>query len=123
MTVAFGTTKSLPSKPVNITAHIERVGFEGYGMMIAEIGLPPGADVDRASLESAVSASDYELNHYEVLPDKVLIYLWPKQSCLTLHFRFTLRYAIDALSAPSTVYDYYNSDARFELSPTRFKTQ
>jgi len=123
MTVAFGTTKPLPGKPVNVTAHIERVGFEGYGMMIAEIGLPPGADVDRASLESAVSASDYELSHYEVLPDKVVIYLWPKAGGLTLHFRFTLRYAIDALSAPSDVYDYYNPDARFDLSPTRFKTQ
>jgi hypothetical protein len=123
MTVAFGTTEPLPGKPVNVTTHIERIGFEGYGMMIAEIGLPPGADVDRASLESAVSSSDYELNHYEVLPDKVLIYLWPKAGGLTLHFRFTLRYALDALSAPSAVYDYYNPDARFDLSPTRFKTQ
>ena len=58
MTVTFGTTNPLPGKPVDVTAHIERIGFEGYGMMIAEIGLPPGADVDRASLESAVSASE-----------------------------------------------------------------
>jgi hypothetical protein len=123
MTVVFSTTEPLPGKPVNVTTHIERIGFEGYGMMIAEIGLPPGADVDRASLESAFSSSDYELNHYEVLPDKVLIYLWPKAGGLTLHFRFTLRYALDALSAPSAVYDYYNPDARFDLSPTRFKTQ
>jgi hypothetical protein len=123
MTVAYRTTNPLPGKSIDVTAHIERIGFEGYGMMIAEIGLPPGADVDRASLESAVSASNYELNHYEVLPDKVLIYLWPNAGGLTLHFRFTLRYAIQALTAPSAVYDYYNPDARLDLSPTQFKTQ
>jgi CD109 antigen len=122
MTVTFATTKPLPGKPIEVTAHIERIGFQGYGMMIAEIGLPPGADVDRASLESAVAASDYQLNQYEVMPDKVLIYLWPKAGGLTLHFQFTLRYAIDALTAPSSVYDYYNPDARFDVPPTAFKT-
>ena len=122
MTIAFGTTKPVPGRSVEVTAHIERVGFQGYGMMIAEIGLPPGADVDRASLESAVAASDYQLNQYEVMPDKVLIYLWPKAGGLTLHFHFALRYAIDALTAPSSVYDYYNPDARFDISPTRFKS-
>jgi len=123
MTVAFGTTKPLPGRPVNVRAHIERIGFKGDGMMIAEIGLPPGAEVDRPSLESAASANDSELKHYDVLPDKVLIYLWPKAGGLTLHFHFTLRYPINALSAPSAVYDYYNPDARFDLSPARFKTQ
>ena len=85
--------------------------------------VPPCADVDRASLESAVSASDYQLNHYEVLPDKVLIYVWPRAAGLMLHFHFALRYAIDALTAPSSVYDYYNPDARFDLQPTRIKTR
>ena len=123
MTVAYSATNPEPAKPVEVTAHLERIGFEGYGMMIAEIGLPPGADVDRATLESAVSASDYQLNHYEVLPDKVLIYLWPNAGGLTLHFLFTLRYSIDAQTAPSSLYDYYNPDARLDLSPTRISTK
>jgi hypothetical protein len=123
MTVAFDTTTPSPGNHANVTAHVERIGFQGYGMMIGEIGLPPGADVDRASLESAVTASDYQLSHYDVLPDKVLIYVWPKAGGLTLHFRFTLRYAIDALSAPSSIYDYYNPDARFDLKPTRIRTR
>jgi hypothetical protein len=123
MTVAFGTTTPSPEKQVDVTAHFERVGFQGYGMMIGEIGLPPGSDVDRASLESAVAGSDDQFNHYEVMPDKVLIYLWPKAGGLTLHFHFTLRYAIDALAAPSSVYDYYNPDARFDAKPARFKTR
>ncbi|HEY8459107.1 MAG TPA: MG2 domain-containing protein [Blastocatellia bacterium] len=35
----------------------ERIGHRGYGMMLAEIGLPPGADVDRESLERAAKES------------------------------------------------------------------
>ena len=53
MHVAFSTTTPLIGKAVDAAVHIERLGFRGYGMMIAEVGLPPGADVDRASLEAA----------------------------------------------------------------------
>src|SRR6185436_869274 len=63
-----------------ITCYVkaERVGFRGYGMMLAEIGLPPGADVDRASLETAVKGSGWSISQYDVLPDRVVVYLWPR---------------------------------------------
>jgi hypothetical protein len=35
----------------------------GYGVTLAEIGLPPGADVDRESLERAAQESGWTLNH------------------------------------------------------------
>jgi hypothetical protein len=40
-----------------------------------------------------------------------------------LYIALTLRYAIDALTAPSALYDYYNPDARLDLAPTHFKTR
>ena len=120
LSVAFDNKSAAPNTPIHATAHIERLGFRGYGMLIAEIGLPPGADVDRASLETAVAASGGTLNHYEVLPDRLLVYLWPDAGGSDLHFTFTLRYAIDALTAPSAVYDYYNPDARLDVPPQRF---
>ncbi len=120
MTVAFSTTHPRPGQAVTATAHVERIGFRGYGMLIAEVGLPPGVDVDRASLESALAASGYQLNHYDVLPDRVLFYLWPRAGGLDLKFKFTLRYAVDALTAPSLVYDNYNPDSRLALVPQRF---
>ncbi|NJM53847.1 MAG: hypothetical protein HC846_10930 [Blastocatellia bacterium] len=40
-----------------------------YGMILAEIGIPPGADVDRNSLEKARTASN--LSNYDILPDKI----------------------------------------------------
>jgi hypothetical protein len=46
------------------------------------------ADVDRASLESAMDASGWQVSHYEVLPDRVLVYLWPRTGAITLRFCF-----------------------------------
>jgi hypothetical protein len=48
---------------------VERVGFAGYGMMIAEVGLPPGVEVDRESLEDTKQNG---VDGYEVQPDRVV---------------------------------------------------
>jgi hypothetical protein len=98
----------------------ERVGFRGYGMMMAEIGLPPGSEVDRESLEKARGAG---VDGYEVQPDRVVFYLWPKAGGATFDFSFRPRFAIDALSAPSTLYDYYNPEANATVLPVRFTVQ
>ncbi|HKC85875.1 MAG TPA: hypothetical protein VKG02_07875, partial [Blastocatellia bacterium] len=102
----------------------ERVGHQGYGqgfgMMLAEIGLPPGADVDRESLELAAQESGWSLNHYDVLPDRVIAYLWPQAGGLKFSFKFKPRYGVKAQTAPSTLYDYYNPEARVALAPSRF---
>ena len=58
----------------------DRVGPAVYGMMLAEIGLPPGADVDRASLDSAMKNSGWAMSRYDVLPDRVVFYFGPAQA-------------------------------------------
>ena len=98
----------------------ERIGFRGYGMMMAEIGLPPGAEVDRESLEKARGTG---IDGYEVQPDRVVFYLWPKAGGAAFNFSFRPRFAIDALSAPSTLYDYYNPEANATVLPVRFAVQ
>ena len=101
----------------------ERVGYRGYGhefgMMLAEIGLPPGADVDRESLERAAKESGRDLNHYDVLPDRVIAYLWPRAGGVKFSFKFKPRYGIKAQTAPSALYDYYNPEARVVIAPSR----
>jgi uncharacterized protein YfaS (alpha-2-macroglobulin family) len=101
----------------NVTA--ERVGHRGYGMMLAEIGLPPGADVDRESLEQSARESGWSLNHYDILPDRVIVYLWPRAGALKFAFKFKPRYGVKAQTAPSALYDYYNPEARVTLAPSR----
>jgi hypothetical protein len=89
-------------------------------MMIAEIGLPPGADVDRRVLDEVVSNSGWTVSHYDVLPDRLVLYLWPKAGGTKLTFAFHPRYGLKARTAPSVLYDYYNPEALVALPPADF---
>lgn len=109
-------------QPVTCTVTAERIGHRGYGMLVAEVGLPPGNDVDRSSLDRAVSNSGWTVCKYDVLPDRVVVYLWPRAGGATFSFRFTTRYGIEAMAAPSSVYDYYNPESNVVLQPPRFKS-
>ncbi|MBS1797074.1 MAG: carboxypeptidase regulatory-like domain-containing protein [Acidobacteria bacterium] len=104
---------------VNCTVEAERVGFRGYGMLLAEIGLPPGADVSRESLEKAFAA-DWSLSRYDILPDRIVVYMWARAGGTKFDFSFRPRYAIDAQTPASILYDYYNPEAKATLTPLRF---
>jgi A-macroglobulin TED domain/Alpha-2-macroglobulin family/MG2 domain/Carboxypeptidase regulatory-like domain/A-macroglobulin receptor binding domain/Macroglobulin domain MG3 len=106
-----------------ITCHVEaeRLGFNDYGMLLAEIGLPPGADVDRSSLETALQ--DWTITQYDILPDRILLYLWPRGGGVKLDFQFRSRFGIAAKTAPSVLYDYYNPDARVIVPPVKFRVK
>ncbi len=88
--------------------------------MLAEIGLPPGADVDRASLDTAMKGADWSISQYDILPDRVVVYLWPRAGGTKFDFNFRPRFALNAQTAASIVYDYYNPEARAIVAPTRF---
>ena len=92
--------------------------YERDGMILAEIGLPPGADVDRAGLEKA--RAENRFSSFDVLPDKILIYAAAQSFPLDFSFKFNLRYGIKAQTAPSLVYDYYNEEARTVVAPIEF---
>jgi hypothetical protein len=42
-------------QPISCTVSARRFGAQNYGMMVAEVGLPPGADVDRPSLSKLLA--------------------------------------------------------------------
>jgi uncharacterized protein YfaS (alpha-2-macroglobulin family) len=100
----------------------ERIGFKGYGMMLAEVGLPPGAEVDRASLEAAKENGD-GVSSYEVLPDRVVFYVWPQAGGGKFEFSFRVRYGMQSWNAPSSLYDYYNPEAAAVVRPVKFAIQ
>ncbi|MBV8860038.1 MAG: carboxypeptidase regulatory-like domain-containing protein [Acidobacteria bacterium] len=120
LSVGYDHTDAGVSEEVTCSVSAERVGHMGYGMLLAEVGLPPGADVDRASLERAAAESDWSLDSYDVLPDRLVVYLWPRGGGTRFKFKFRPRYGLKALTAPSQLYDYYNPEARTVVAPTRF---
>ena len=91
--------------------------------MIAEIGLPPGADVDRKVLDDVIRNSGWTISHYDVLPDRLVLYLWPHAGGTKLTFKFRPRYGLKARTAPSVLYDYYNPEAQVALPPADFNVQ
>lgn len=121
--VQFDHLSAAPSDSIHCTVHAERVGFRGYGMVLAEVGLPPGADVDRSSLDSAVTDSGWDLQSYEVQPDRVVFYLWPRAGGTTFSFSLKARFPMKAQSSESVLYDYYNPQARVSVPPMRFVIQ
>lgn len=104
---------------INCTVAAERIGFKGYGMLLAEIGLPPGAEVSRESLEKAF-ADDWSLSRYDVLPDRIVVYMWAKAGGSNFNFSFKPRYAINAKTPASKIYDYYNEESNGTVAPLSF---
>jgi A-macroglobulin receptor len=86
--------------------------------MLAEVGLPPGAEVERASLEAAKESGE-GMSSYEVLPDRVEFYIWPTAGGSKFEFAFRVRYGMESWSAPSSFYDYYNPEAA-AVMPVKF---
>ncbi|HZG51064.1 MAG TPA: MG2 domain-containing protein [Pyrinomonadaceae bacterium] len=123
LTVGFDRTTAATGDTVTCRVAAERIGHRGHGMLLAEVGLPPGADVDRASLELAMKESGWEFSHYDVLPDRLVVYLWPRAGGTKFEFTFRPRFGLAAKSAPSVVYDYYNPEARAVVAPTKFNVR
>jgi hypothetical protein len=120
--VRFDRTNGKLSDEFTGSVEVER-GSVGAGMLLAEIGLPPGAEVNRASLEQALRSAG-SLYRYEIQPDRIVAYLWPAgKSVARFQFTFRARFALDARTAPSRLYDYYNPDAQTVVAPTRFIVQ
>nr|MDQ3745473.1 hypothetical protein [Acidobacteriota bacterium] len=120
LSVAYDRASGAVNEDVTCSVEAERVGHSGYGMLLAEVGLPPGAEVDRASLERTMKESGWSINSYDLLPDRLVVYLWPAGGGTRFSFKFRPRYGLDALTAPSQLYDYYNPEARTVVAPTRF---
>jgi hypothetical protein len=120
MQVHFGTLAAAVNQPVACDVAISRPSFRGYGMMIAEIGLPPGAEVDRGVLEDIVGDAKSGVDSYEVAPDHVTFYVWPRAADVKFRFLFRPRFEMKARASQSALYDYYNPDERVVLAPGSF---
>lgn len=111
--------KARVGNPIDCSVGIRRFGSNSYGMLLAEVGLPPGADVDRVALGKLLD--NWTISRYELQPDRIVFYIWSwKAEGTHFTFRFTPRYAIRAKAAPATLSDYYNPDMKSVLTPQTF---
>ncbi|HWY67559.1 MAG TPA: alpha-2-macroglobulin family protein [Terriglobales bacterium] len=119
----FGTHCNLSNLQVGAETQcfvsVKRFGASRWGMLLAEVGLPPGAEVERASLKQLISNG--QISRYELQPDKLIFYLWSwRAEGEEFSFKMKLRYPVNAQSAASQLMDYYNPDLQVVLAPQKF---
>jgi hypothetical protein len=120
LNVSCDRTRLEVGAKVTCSVLTERIGSAGHGMMIAEIGIPPGVDVDREGLQKQMSGNGWDLSSFDVLPDRIVAYVWPRAGGTKFSLSFTPRMAVEAQAAPHTLFDYYNPDASVTVAPDRF---
>jgi hypothetical protein len=116
----FSSREAAVNQAVTCNVLVSRPAFRGYGMMIADIGLPPGAEVDRGTLQSIVDDSKSGVDSFEVAPGHVTFYVWPRAADSRFQFVFRPRFAMKARGEQSVLYDYYNPDERVVKEPETF---
>ena len=119
LNVKFDKTEAKINDEITCRVEAARIGFRGRGMLLAEIGIPPGAEVDRRSLQAALAG--HSIQQYDVLPDRVVVYLWPTANSVSFTFTFRARFGLNAKSSASIIYDYYNPEAAVVVPPSVFK--
>ncbi len=122
--VGFNRTESKVGETIECHASIRRHNWPfgvPQGMALLEIGLPPGAEVERDSLEEEMARLGWRLGKYELAPSRLTAYVWPSgERSIDFTFRFRPLLKMDAVTPASTIYDYYNPSALAKLAPVRF---
>jgi hypothetical protein len=116
--VAYDKTTANISEVVTCEVGIVPRSTGIRGMILSEIGVPPGSDIDRESLEAA--QREKSISGYDILPDRVVVYMWARAGGTKFSFKFRPRYGINAQTPASVVYDYYNPEAQAISAPVRF---
>jgi len=65
----------------------------------------------------------WTISQYDVMPDRVVVYLWPNAGGVKFDFKFRPRLGLNAKTAPSVIYDYYNPEARVVVPPSIFRVR
>jgi hypothetical protein len=65
-------------------------------------------------------SAERSLYRYDVLPDRLIVYLWPQAGGTQFQFKFRTQFGIQAQTPASILYDYYNPEAKALVKPTTF---
>jgi hypothetical protein len=83
-------------------------------MVIVDLGIPPGFDVDTTGFEGMRQAG--QIAKYELTGNQVILYLRELSGTQPLQFNYSLRakYPLRVQTSPSAVYEYYQPGNRAE---------
>ncbi|MBE7483539.1 MAG: hypothetical protein HS104_26615 [Polyangiaceae bacterium] len=115
--VDYGSRQVTPGKTLEVTAEARWNAVRPSGMVLLELGVPPGFEVESDDLERLVR--DQKVARYSITSRGVILYLdqIAQLSPAKLGFRLRALYPVRAAAPASVAYAYYEPDARFETRP------
>lgn len=115
--VDYGSRRATPGKTLEVRVDARWNLQRDSGMVLIEVGVPPGFDVLTEALEGLVESG--VVARYSISASRVVLYLnqLAQGTPVKLGFRLRALLPVRALAPASVAYAYYSPDARFETRP------
>lgn len=117
--VAYDKTTLASDDLINVKVTVSNSDPGQTGMMMAELGLPPGFDLDTTKLDAVLGKG--AVARYEKTALRLVVYLEPIKPSAPVVFEYALRAKepLEATAPESEAYAYYNRAVRAETRPVR----
>jgi len=117
--VAYDRTELAVNDTVNVAAEVELLVPGQAGMVLVDLGVPPGFSPVSEDLDALVESG--AISRYELTGRQILLYLTdvPSGKVYRFEYRLRARFPIKAQAPRSQVYDYYTPKRQHTQPPQR----
>jgi CD109 antigen len=117
--VRYDRTELAVNDTVNVTAEVELLGGADTGMLLVDLGIPPGFSPITGDLDVLVAAG--RIDRYELTARQIILYLTDVSGgeVVTVNYRLFARFPIRAQTPSSQAYDYYTPSDQGTSTPQR----
>ncbi|MCC6621928.1 MAG: hypothetical protein IT385_11770 [Deltaproteobacteria bacterium] len=121
--VAYDKTQLTTDEVIHVTVTVTNSDPNTTGMMMAELGLPPGFDLDTTALDAILGQG--KVARYERTALRLIVYLEPVVAGTPTIFGYDLRakYPLEATAPESETYLYYDKSVRTGTTPVGLVVQ
>ena len=115
--VAYDRTQLAVDDTVTVNVVVTNDAIEYADMVMVDLGIPPGFDLQRADLDALVGEAVF--SRYEATPRRLLLYFTVirPENPVEFSYRIVARDPIRAQAPASRVYSYYNPEVEAEAAP------
>jgi len=123
ITVDYDKTRLAADEVITVTVTVTNSDPGTTGMMMAELGLPPGFDLDTSALDAILGQG--KVARYERTAMELVVYLEPVVAGTPTVFQYGLRakYPLAATAPESETYLYYDKSVRAGTTPVGIVVQ
>lgn len=117
LSVDYGSRRAAPGRTLPVVAEARWNGERPSGMVLVEVGVPPGFEVESDDLERLVK--EKKISRWSPRASSVTIYLdaVKRDEPAKLGFRMRALFPVRAVAPPSVAYAYYEPEARYSTRP------